>query len=44
MEKEQGMTDYQFRALLRMIAKVLDGCKDLDDAKEQIADLLTKEK
>lgn len=44
MENGQDMTDYQFRALLRLVRQVLDGCKDLDEAKQRIDELLKKEK
>ena len=36
MEKEAGMTDLQFATILRMIHQVLDGCRDLDEAKQKI--------
>lgn len=44
MENGQDMTDYQFRTLLRLVRQVLDGCKDLDEAKQRIDELLKKEK
>lgn len=41
MEKENGgMTDLQFATFLRMIRQVLDGCRDLDEAKQRIDELL----
>lgn len=43
MEKAKGMTDLQFATFLRMIRQVLDGCRDLDEAKHKIDELLTKE-
>lgn len=43
MEKEAGMTDLQFATFLRMIRQILDGCRDLDEAKQKIDELLTKE-
>ena len=43
MEKEAGMTDLQFATFLRMIHQVLDGCRDLDEAKQKIDELLAKE-
>lgn len=44
MENGQDMTDYQFQSLLRLVRQVLDGCKDLDEAKQRIDELLKKEK
>ena len=40
----ETMTDYQFKMLLEMVLKILDGCKDIDEAKKTIDDLLKKEK
>lgn len=40
MEKVKGMTDLQFETFLRMIRQVLDGCRDLDEAKQRIDELL----
>lgn len=37
---ENGMTDKQFRKVLEMIKMILDGCKDLDEAKEKVEALL----
>lgn len=34
------MTDRQLDTLLRMIHMILDGCKDLDEAKEKVEELL----
>ena len=36
------MTDYQLDKILRMIAMILDGCKDLDEAKRKVAALLDR--
>jgi hypothetical protein len=33
------MTDKQFDTILRMVAMILDGCKDLDEAKGKLASL-----
>lgn len=44
---DEIMTDKQFDKILRMVSMILDGCKDLDEAKEKVAELLeeqTKEK
>ena len=37
------MTDKQFQKILEMFSMILDGCKDLDEAKAKIADLLDRE-
>ena len=34
------MTDRQFDKILKMVSMILDGCKDLDDAKEKVNELL----
>ena len=36
---EEVMTDLQFKKIIEMISMILDGCKDLDEAKEKIAEL-----
>ncbi len=33
------MTDKQFDGILQMIEMIIDGCKDLDEAKRKIAEL-----
>lgn len=33
------MTDKQFDGILQMIEMIVDGCKDLDEAKKKIAEL-----
>ena len=33
------MTDKQFDKIIRMIAMILDGCKDLDEAKKKVREL-----
>lgn len=40
------MTDKQFDKIIKMIRMVLDGCKDLDEAKEKVDELMedTKDK
>ena len=41
----EEMTDKQFDKILKMVSMILDGCKDLDEAKEIIsACLLTVHK
>lgn len=36
----EGMTDKQFNKVLKMILLILEGCKDIEEAKEKIKDLL----
>ncbi len=38
-----GMTESQFNKLLKMVAMILDGCKDLDEAKKKVAELVGQE-
>lgn len=33
------MTDRQYDGILQMIEMIVDGCKDLDEAKEKISEL-----
>lgn len=33
------MTDKQFDGIIKMIAMILDGCKDLDEAKRKVNEL-----
>ena len=40
----EEMTDKQFDKILKMVAMILDGCKDLDEAKEKVKDLLKEQK
>ena len=37
---EENMTDKQFQKILEMVKMILEGCKDLDEAKEKIEALL----
>ena len=37
---EEGMTDKQFNKVLKMILLILEGCKDIEEAKEKIKALL----
>ena len=37
-------TDNQFDKIIQMISMILDGCKDLDEAKEKISALMDKRK
>lgn len=41
---EDIMTDKQFDKILKMVSMILDGCKDLDEAKEKVAELLEDQK
>lgn len=36
----QAMTDKQFRTILEMVDMILDGCKDLDEAKRKVQKLI----
>ena len=38
------MTDKQFDKILKMVAMILEGCADLEEAKDKVAELLDKEK
>ena len=34
------MTDKQFKTILEMVNMILDGCKDLDEAKQKVQKLI----
>ena len=34
------MTDKQFKTILEMVNMILDGCQDLDEAKQKVAKLI----
>ena len=38
------MTDKQFDKIIKMIRMVLDGCKDLEEAKQKVEELLEDKK
>ncbi len=38
---EEVMTDKQFKTILEMVDMILDGCKDLEDAKKKVQKLIT---
>lgn len=38
------MTDKQFDKIIKMFAMILDGCEDLTEAKEKVAELLEDRK
>lgn len=40
----ESMTDRQFNKILKMVSMILDGCKDLDEAKEKVKELLEEQK
>jgi hypothetical protein len=40
----EDMTDKQFDKILKMVSMILDGCKDLDEAKEKVKELLEDQK
>ena len=42
-EKMDIMTDLQFKKILEMVLMILDGCKNLDEAKNKIKELADKE-
>ena len=37
------MTDKQFKTILEMVNMILDGCKDLEEAKEKIQKLVKEQ-
>lgn len=39
MEVAENMTDRQYDGILQMIEMIVNGCKDLDEAKKKIAEL-----
>lgn len=41
---EENMTDKQFKTILEMFGMILDGCKDLDEAKKKVEKLLEEQK
>lgn len=40
----ENMTDKQFDKILKMVSMILDGCKDLDEAKRKVNELLEDQK
>ena len=38
------MTDKQFKTILEMVDMILDGCKDLEEAKEKVQKLIREQK
>lgn len=41
---EDLMTDKQFKTILEMFGMILDGCKDIEEAKEKVQKLLEEQK
>lgn len=41
---EDNMTDKQFKTILEMFGMILDGCKDLEEAKKKVEKLLEEQK
>lgn len=39
-----NMTDKQFDKILKMVAMILDGCENLEEAKEKVKELLEDNK
>lgn len=42
--KAEIMTDRQYDGILQMIEMIVNGCKDLDEAKKKIAELREEKK
>lgn len=40
----EGMTDRQFDKILKMVSMILDGCKDLEEAKQKVSELIEEQK
>lgn len=40
----EAMTDKQFDKILKMVSMILDGCENLEEAKEKVAELLEDSK
>lgn len=40
----EEMTDKQFDKILKMVSMILDGCKDLNEAKEKVSELIEDQK
>lgn len=40
----EEMTDRQYDGMLQMVEMILDGCKDLEEAKKKIAELRENKK
>ena len=42
--EECYLTDKQFDKILKMVCMIMDGCKDLDEAKEKVRELIEDKK
>ena len=40
----EEMTDKQFDKILKMVLMILDGCNDIEEAKEKVKELLEDQK
>lgn len=40
----EDMTDKQFDKIMKMVSMILDGCKDLEEAKEKVRELTEEQK
>lgn len=40
----EEMTDKQFDKILKMVSMILDGCENLEEAKEKVAELIEDSK
>lgn len=38
------MTDFQFVTMIKMILSILDGCKDIQEAKDKLNDIIAERK
>lgn len=41
---DEPMTDFQFRTILKMVLDILEGSKDIEEAKEKVKNLLEEKK
>ena len=41
---KEEMTDKQFDKILKMVSMILDGCKDIEEAREKVKELLKDRK
>lgn len=44
MTEVNAMTDKQFKTILEMVNMILDGCKDLEEAKKKVQKLIEDDK
>ena len=43
-EKMEVMTDKQFDKILKMVLMILDGCENIEQAKEKVKELINDQK